>query len=54
MRDEFQFLPSDKDESLLQVDSIILSVHSKAYPNYPKITNYNNLAISQGKCEGLS
>ena len=33
---EVDFLPADKHESLLQVDSITLGVHIQTYPKYPK------------------
>ena len=36
MVDEVDFLPVDKYESFLQVDSITLDVCSQACPNYPK------------------
>ena len=48
------FLPSDKDESFLQVDSITLDVFSQACLKYPKQQSYNIFAISQGKPEGWS
>ena len=41
------FLPADKDESFLQVDSITLDVLSQACPKYPKQQVYNIFAISQ-------
>ena len=34
--DEVDFLPADKHERFLQVDSITLGVHSQACPKYPK------------------
>ena len=52
MGDEVDFLPADKRESFLQVDSINLGVRSQAYPKYPKQQVYNICVISQGKCEG--
>ena len=36
MGDEVAFLPADKHKSLLQVDSITLSVQSQACPQYAK------------------
>ena len=35
-RDEVDFLPADKDETILQVDNINLGGHGQAFPNYPK------------------
>ena len=52
MGDEVDFLPADKRESFLQVDSINLGVRSQACPKYPKQQVYNICVISQGKCEG--
>ena len=52
MGDKVDFLPADKHESFLQVDSNTLSVHSQACPKYPKQQIYNIIAISQGKGEG--
>ena len=51
MGDEVGFLPADKQESFLQIDSIILGVRSHACPEYPKQQLYNIFAISQGKRE---
>ena len=34
MRDEVDFLPADKLENFLQIDSITLGVHSQACPRY--------------------
>ena len=42
MGDEVDFLPADKLESFLLIDSIILGVSSQACPKYPK----NKFAIS--------
>ena len=36
VKNEVDFLPADKHQSLLQIDSIILFVCSKGCPNYPK------------------
>ena len=36
MGDEVDFLPTDKLECFLQVDSITLGVGSQACPKYPK------------------
>ena len=36
VRDEIDFLPSDKRQRLLQTDTIILGVCGQACPNYPK------------------
>ena len=36
MGDEVDFLPGDKHESFLQVDSITLVVYSQAFSEYPK------------------
>ena len=33
---DVDFLPADKDESFLQIDSIALVVHSQAYPKHQK------------------
>ena len=52
--DEVGFLPADKQESFLQIDSIILGVRSHVYPEYPKQQLYNIFAISQGKRERWS
>ena len=49
MGDEVDFLPADRHESFLQVDSITLGVRSQACPNNPKQQVYNVFAISQGK-----
>ena len=52
MGDEVDFLPVDKHERFLQVDSTILGVPSEACPKYPKQQVCNISAISQGKREG--
>ena len=52
MRDEVNFLPANKQEGFLQVDSITLDLFSQAYPKYPRQYVYNIFVISQGKCEG--
>ena len=49
---EVDFLPADKHKNFLQGDSIILGVHSKVCPKYPKQQVYNIFPISQGKHEG--
>ena len=36
MEDEVHFLPADKHESFLQIDSINFGVYSRAFPKYPK------------------
>ena len=36
MKDEVDFLPVDKRESFLQIDTIILGVRVQAYPNFSK------------------
>ena len=36
VKDEVNFLPADKHQRLLPVDTIILVVCSQTYPNYPK------------------
>ena len=46
------FLPPNKQEGFLQVDSITLDLFSQACPKYPKQYVYNIFVISQGKCEG--
>ena len=48
MGDEVDFLPANKHEGFLQVDSINLGLYSKRAQN----TQNNKLTISQGKCEG--
>ena len=48
---EVDFLPANKHESFLQVDSITLDLHSQACPKYPKQKVYNIFVISQGKRE---
>ena len=52
MGNEVDFLPADKYESFLQVDSITLGVCSQACPKYLKQQVYNIFAISQEKREG--
>ena len=52
MENEVDFLPADKHESFLQVDSINLGVRGQAYPRYPKQQVYNIFVICQGKHEG--
>ena len=52
MGDEVDFVPADKNKIFLQVDCIILGVHSQACPKYPKQQIYNIFAIYQGKHEG--
>ena len=49
MGDEIDFLPADKQESFLQVDSITLGVCSQACPKYPKQQVCNIFAISPEK-----
>ena len=44
------FLPANKHERFLQVDSITLGLFSQACPKYLKQV-YNIFVISQGKCE---
>ena len=36
VKDEVDFLPADKHQRFLQVDTIILFVYGEACPNYPK------------------
>ena len=49
------FLPSDKREGFLQVDSITLSVGSQGSPKNPKQKVYIvTFGVSQGKLEGWS
>ena len=36
MKDEVDFLPTDKHQRFLQIDTIILGVCGQAYPSYPK------------------
>ena len=52
MVDKVDFLPVNKDESLLQYDNIILGAYSQACPEYPKQQVCNIFAISQGKRKG--
>ena len=52
MGDEVDFLPANKHETFLQIDSITLGVHSQACPRYPIQQTFNIFAISQGKSEG--
>ena len=52
MGDEVDFLPADKHESFLQVDSITLDVFYQTCPRYPKEQVCNILPVSQRKREG--
>ena len=52
MRHEVDFLPGDKHNKFLQVDSITLGVHSQTCAKYPEQQVYNIFAISQIKHEG--
>ena len=36
MEDRVDFLPADKHESFLKIDSITFGLHSRACPRYPK------------------
>ena len=36
VRDRVDFLPADKHQSFLQVDTIIFDAYGQAYPNFPK------------------
>ena len=54
MEDEVVLLPSDKCESFLQDDSIILGSCNQNCPKYSKQQVYNIFAISQGKLEERS
>ena len=36
VKDEVDFLPADKHQIFLQIDSIISGVCEQAYPHYPK------------------
>ena len=49
---EINFLPADKHNIFLQIDSITLGVHGEACPKHPKQQLYNIFAISQGKHKG--
>ena len=51
MGSEVDFLPANKRESFLQVDSITLGLCCQACPKYPK-QDYNIFLIFQGKREG--
>ena len=51
---EIDFLPADKHEHFLQIDSIILGLHGQACPKHSKQQLCNIFAISQGKCIGRS
>ena len=51
MGGEVDFLPVDKDNHFLQVDSITLGVHTQTCTKYLKQQFYNIFAISQGKHE---
>ena len=50
--DEVDTLPTNKDESFQQIDSISFDVCSKLCQKYPKQQLCNTFAISQGKREG--
>ena len=51
MWDLVDFWPADEHRSFLQVDTIILGVHSQTCWKYPKEQAYNISAVSQGKRE---
>ena len=36
IKDEVDFLPTDKRQRFLQSDTIILDVYGQTWPNYPK------------------
>ena len=36
VKDEVDFLPGDKHQGLLQIDTVVLDVCGQACPNYPK------------------
>ena len=36
VKDEFDFLPADKWQRFLQIDTIVLGMCDQACPNYPK------------------
>ena len=48
----FYFLPTNKDQKFLHIDSITLYVYSLPFPKHPKYQVCNIVVISQGKCEG--
>ena len=48
MEGEVDFLPANKQESFLQVNSITLGLLSQVCPTYPKQA-YNIFVIPQGK-----
>ena len=52
MGDEVDFLPADKHENFLQIDSITLGVHSLACPQYPGQV-YNIFAIKKSLKENV-
>ena len=43
MEDEVDFLPANKHEGFLHVDSITLGLFRQAFPNYSKQWAYNSL-----------
>ena len=49
---EVGFLPANKYQSFLQVDSITLGLCNQVCPKYPKQYVCNIFVISQGKHEG--
>ena len=51
---EIDFLPADKHNNFLQIDSITLGVHDRTCPKHPEQQLYNIFAISQGKRKGWS
>ena len=51
MWDLVDFWPADEYRSFLQVDTIILGVHSQTCRKYPKEQACNIFAVSQGKRE---
>ena len=51
MSDEVYLWQTDKHLSFLQVDDIILGMHSQVCLKYPKLLVHNIFAISQGKHE---
>ena len=51
---QLDFLPANKREHFLQVDSISLGLPSQTCSKYPKQLGYNIRVISQGKREELT
>ena len=51
---KIDFLPADKHNIFLQIDSITLRMHGQVYPKQPKQQLYDIFAISQEKHKGWS